>query len=87
MVYVYCRQSSTEGDRSISCEQQADNAVKFAEKNGLKVNQVFTDMNMSGRLYVKQFEQLAQQDIVFKNWCKEVHRMVIHSLENKNGQD
>lgn len=74
MVYVYCRQSSTEGDRSISCEQQADNAVKFAEKNGLKVNQIFTDMNMSGRLYVKQFEQLAQQDIVFKNWCKESHK-------------
>lgn len=74
MVYVYCRQSSTEGDRSISCEQQADNAVKFAEKNGLKVNQVFTDMNQSGRLYVKQFEQLAQQDIVFKNWCKESHK-------------
>lgn len=73
-VYIYTRQSSTIGDKSVSCEQQADNAVKFAEKNGLKVNQVFTDMNQSGRLYVKQFEQLAQQDIVFKNWCKESHK-------------
>ena len=78
MVYIYTRQSSTKEDRSISCEQQADNAVKFAESLGLNVDKIFTDTNMSGRLYVTQFKQLAQQDIVFQNWIKETKKTKLY---------
>lgn len=78
MVYIYTRQSSTKEDRSISCEQQADNAVKYAESLKLKVDQIFTDTNMSGRLYVTQFKQLAEQDIVFQNWIKETKKTKLY---------
>ena len=49
-VYVYVRQSSGDNDRSISCEQQQENALLFAEKNNYTVDKVFSDLNTSGRL-------------------------------------
>ena len=74
MIYAYLRQSSTEGDRSISCEQQLENINTFAKENGWTIKQSFEDKNVSGRLYSKQFAQLAKSDLVYQNYLKETKK-------------
>ena len=74
MNYIYTRQSSQKEDRSISCEEQVSNCKKFAEENNLQVRDVFTDIDVSGRLFPKQFAQLAEIDLVYKNYLKETKK-------------
>lgn len=74
MVYAYLRQSSTEGDRSISCEQQLENINNFAKEKGWTIKQSFEDKNVSGRLYSKQFASLAEIDLVYKQYLKETKK-------------
>ena len=74
MNYIYTRQSSQKEDRSISCEEQVSNCRKYAEENNLTVKDVFTDIDVSGRLFPKQFAQLAEIDLVYKNYLKETKK-------------
>lgn len=74
MVYAYLRQSSTEGDRSVSCEQQLENIKNYSKENGWTIKQSFEDKNVSGRLYTKQFAQLAEIDLVYKQYLKETKK-------------
>ena len=74
MNYIYVRQSSQKEDRSISCEEQISNCKLFAEQNKLKIKEVFQDINVSGRLYPKQFAQLAEADLVYKQFLKETKK-------------
>lgn len=74
MIYAYLRQSSTEGDRSVSCEQQLENINNYAKEQGWTIKQSFEDKNVSGRLYTKQFAQLAEIDLVYKQYLKETKK-------------
>ena len=74
MNYIYVRQSSQKEDRSISCEEQVSNCRKFAEENKWKVKEVFQDINVSGRLYPKQFASLAEADLVYKQFLAETKK-------------
>ena len=74
MNYIYVRQSSTKEDRSISCEEQISNCIQFATQNNMKVEGVFQDVNVSGRLFPKQFASLAEADIVYKQFLKETKK-------------
>ena len=74
MNYIYVRQSSTKEDRSISCEEQVSNCKKYAEGNKLKIKEVFQDINVSGRLYPKQFSSLAEADLVYKQFLAETKK-------------
>lgn len=73
-VYVYSRQSSTVGERSISCEEQVSNCKKYAERNNLTVDQIFIEQNCSGRLYIPQYKELAGIDLVYREWTKETKK-------------
>ena len=74
MNYIYSRQSSQKEDKSISCEEQVSNCKKYAEENNLPVKDVFTDIDVSGRLFPKQFAQLAEIDLVYKQFLKETKK-------------
>lgn len=74
MNYIYVRQSSTKEDRSISCEEQTTNCKKYAEQNKLNIKEVFQDINCSGRLYPKQFSNLAEVDLVYKQFLAETKK-------------
>ncbi|MBO7713621.1 MAG: recombinase family protein [Methanobrevibacter sp.] len=74
MIYAYLRQSSTEGDRSVSCEQQLENINNYAKENGWTIKQSFEDKNVSGRLYPPQFTSLAEADLVYKQYLKETKK-------------
>lgn len=74
MNYIYTRQSSQKEDRSISCEEQVSNCRKYAEENNLQIKDVFTDIDVSGRLFPKQFAQLAEIDLVYKQYLKETKK-------------
>lgn len=74
MNYIYVRQSSTKEDRSISCEEQISNCIQFASQHNIKVDGVFQDVNVSGRLFPKQFASFAEADIVYKQFLKETKK-------------
>lgn len=72
--YIYSRQSSGSSEQSTSIDQQKENCLKLAEKEGWKVKKVFSDYNTSGRLYWIGAEQLAQIDITYQTWLKETKK-------------
>ena len=73
-VYIYVRQSSQKTDRSVSCEKQVENCELFAQSNNLKVDAIFKDVDVSGRLFPIQFKELAQIDFVYKSFLKETKK-------------
>lgn len=73
-VYIYVRQSSQKTDRSVSCEKQVENCELFAQSNSLKVDAIFKDVDVSGRLFPIQFKQLAEIDFVYKSFLKETKK-------------
>ncbi len=72
--FIYCRQSSgqEEQDHSLSLQQQMENCLAYARKNGLRVVDVFTDANVSGKTYPagKIFEDIALHDAGFQDWFR-----------------
>ena len=73
-VYIYARQSSGDDDKSISVDQQIENCKRLAAENRLNVNEVYQDLNTSGRLYWAGGEYLAQKDVVYQDWVKETKK-------------
>lgn len=65
---IYARQSSTDGQVSASVETQIENCKALAEKEGLQVIGVFSDLNTSGKTYPEGAEKIAENDGAFQRW-------------------
>lgn len=67
---IYARQSSGKEEESESIAMQISHCRELAQKNNIKVLEIFEDANSSGRLYPAGSESIAEQDSVFISWYK-----------------
>ena len=67
---IYARQSSGKEEESESIAMQISHCRELAQKNNIKVLEIFEDANSSGRLYPAGSESIAEQDRVFISWYK-----------------
>lgn len=68
---IYARQSSGSDDFSESVEQQIFNCKTIADKEGVEIVGVFSDLNTSGKTYPEGAEDVAKLDMAFQGWFKE----------------
>ena len=77
--FILCRQSGGANDpeESLSLEVQEAACLKIAEDRGISIAGIFREASTSGRLYPTGFENIAAQDMIYRQWCEET---------KKNGQ-
>ena len=67
---IYARQSSGSDDFSESVSVQITNCQILAERNGLELIGVYSDLNISGKTFPVGWETLAASDRAYQNWLK-----------------
>ena len=67
---IYARQSSGSDDYSESVSVQIINCQILADRNGLEVIGVYSDLNISGKTFPVGWEALAASDRAYQNWLK-----------------
>lgn len=65
---IYARQSSGADDFSASVETQIENCKALAEKEGIEIIGIFSDLNTSGKTYPEGAEKIAENDGAFQRW-------------------